>query len=98
MGTHLFGSPFNQFFYTFSASELFQMLDHTKTYVQKYTIKILNCQGINLTWKCRVCVWVAFLCLLCAFLPSLTTMEWIDQQHFAKTKMDTFLYSQIGMS
>ena len=30
---------------------------------------------------------VAFLCLLRAFLPSLTTLEWIDQQHFAKTKM-----------
>ena len=45
---------------------------------------------INLTWKCRVCVWVAFLCLLCAFLPSLTTLEWIDQQHFAKTKMGAF--------
>ena len=30
---------------------------------------------------------VTFLCLLRAFLPSLTTLEWIDQQHFAKTKM-----------
>jgi len=42
---------------------------------------------INLTWNCRVCVGVAFLCLLCAFLSSLTTLEWVDQQHFAKTKM-----------
>ena len=52
---------------------------------------------INLTWKCRVCVCVAFLCLLCALLPSLTNLEWIDQQHFAKTKMGTFLYPQIWM-
>jgi len=29
---------------------------------------------------------VAFLCLLCACLPNLTTMEGIDQQLFAKTK------------
>ena len=42
---------------------------------------------INLTWKGRVCVGVAFLCLLCACLPNLTTLECIDQQHFAKTKM-----------
>jgi len=28
-----------------------------------------------------------FLCLLCAFLPSLTTLERIDQQYFAETKM-----------
>ena len=25
---------------------------------------------INLTWNCRICVGVAFLCLLCAFLPN----------------------------
>ena len=31
---------------------------------------------------------VAFLFLLCAFLPSLTTVEWIDIQHFAKTKIE----------
>ena len=41
---------------------------------------------INLTWNCTVCVGVAFLCLLCACLPSLTT-EWTEQQYFAKTKM-----------
>jgi len=28
---------------------------------------------INLTWNCRVCVGVAFLCLLWEFLPSLTS-------------------------
>jgi len=41
---------------------------------------------INLTWNCRVCVEMVFLCLLCSFLPSLTTLEWIDQK-FEKTKM-----------
>jgi len=41
----------------------------------------------NVTWNCRICVGVAFLCLLCAFLPILSTLELIDQQHFAKTKM-----------
>jgi len=43
---------------------------------------------INLTWNRRVCVGVAFLCLLCAFLLSFTTLKWIGQQHFAKTKRD----------
>ena len=42
---------------------------------------------INLTWSCRVYVGVAFLCLLCALLPGLITLKWIDQQHFAKTRM-----------
>ena len=42
---------------------------------------------INLTWNYRVCVGVAFLGLLCAFLPSLTTEKWINQPHIAKTKM-----------
>jgi len=41
----------------------------------------------NLTWNYRVCVGVTFLWLLCACLPSLTTLEWINQQHFAKTKV-----------
>ena len=36
---------------------------------------------INFPWNCKVCVGVAFLCLLCAFLPNLKTLEWIDQQH-----------------
>jgi len=50
---------------------------------------MLKWQGmyINLTWNCRVCVGVAFFGLLCAFLPSLITVEWIDQPHLAKTKM-----------
>jgi len=50
---------------------------------------MLNQQGvyINLTCNCRVSVGVVFLCLLCAYLPSLTTLESIDQQHFAKTKV-----------
>ena len=30
---------------------------------------------------------MAFLCLLCACLPSFATYEWSDQQHFTKTKM-----------
>ena len=34
---------------------------------------------------------------LCAGLPSVTTLEWIDQQHFAKTKMAyTFLPSDLN--
>ena len=37
---------------------------------------------INLTWNCRVCVRVVFLFLLCACLPRLNTLEWIDEQHF----------------
>jgi len=50
---------------------------------------MLNQQSIyiNLTCNCRVCVGVVFLCLLCACLPSLTTLESIDQQHIAKTKI-----------
>jgi len=36
--------------------------------------------------KCRVCVELVFLCLLCAFFPSLTTSEYTDQK-FAKIKM-----------
>ena len=49
---------------------------------------MLNYQGmyLNLAWNCRVCVGAVFLCLS-ACLPSLATLEWIDQQHFAKTKM-----------
>jgi len=43
---------------------------------------------INLTWNCRVCVGMAFICLLCAFLLSFTTLKWIGQQHFAKTNWD----------
>jgi len=50
---------------------------------------MLNQQGIyiNLTCNCRVSVGVVFLCLLCACLPSHATLESIDQQHFAKTKL-----------
>jgi len=43
---------------------------------------------INLTWNRRVYVGVDFLCLLCAFLLSFTTLKWICQQYFAKTKRD----------
>ena len=46
---------------------------------------------INLTWNCGVCVGVAFLYLLCAFLLSFTTLKWIGQQHFAKTKRDGYI-------
>jgi len=44
---------------------------------------MLNYQGmyINLTWNCRVCVGVGFLCLLWAFLLSFATLEWTDQQN-----------------
>jgi len=67
------------------------MLDHTKPYVEKIhnlDTKLAGHVGyINLTWNGRVCVGVTLLCLLCACLPILTTLEWIDQQHIAKTKM-----------
>ena len=75
----------------FSVSKLFLMLDHTKPSVEKRSCIDVELEGhvgyINLSWNGRVCVGVAFFCLLCACLPSLTTLEWIDQQHFAKTKM-----------
>jgi len=64
------------------------MLDPTKTYVEK--IHYINAElaghvgYINLTRNGRVCVGVAFPCLLCACLPNLTALEWIDRQHFAK--------------
>ena len=51
---------------------------------------------INFTWNCRVCVGVVFLCLLCAFLPSLTTYEWTDQQHIAKSKMGYISLSSVS--
>jgi len=75
------------------------MLDHTKPYIEKihYTDAELAGMYINLTWNCRVCVGVAFLCLLCAILPSLTTLEWIDQPYFAKQRWGTFLYLKIWM-
>jgi len=67
------------------------MLDPTKPYVEKIHYIDAELAGhvdyINLKWNGSVCVGVAFLCLLCAWLPNLTTLEWIDQQHFAKTKM-----------
>jgi len=67
------------------------MMEHTKPYVEKIHYIDAELAGhvgyINLMWNGRVCVGVAFLCLLCACLPNLTTLEWIDQQHFAKTKM-----------
>ena len=67
------------------------MLDHTKPYVEKMHFIDAELAGhvgyINLTWNGSVCVGVAFLCLLCACLPILITLELIDPQLFAKTKM-----------
>jgi len=67
------------------------MLDHSKPYVEKIHYIDLELAGhvgyINVKWNGKVCVGVAFFCLLCACLPSPTTLEWIDQQYFAKTKM-----------
>jgi len=67
------------------------MLDHNKPYVEKIhnlDAKLAGHVGyINLTWNGRACLGVTFLCLLCACLPNLTTLEWIDQQHIAKMKM-----------
>ena len=40
---------------------------------------------MNLAWNCRVCVWVAF--SVCCAHACQATLEWIDQQHLAKTKM-----------
>jgi len=55
------------------------------------------CSLHKLDVKLQSYVGVAFLCLLCAFLPSLTTLEWIDQQYFAKQRWGTSLYPQIWM-
>jgi len=70
-------------FSAFSGSKLFLMLDHTKPYVEKiHSIDAeLAGHAHNLTWNCRDCVGVAFLCLLCACLLSLTTFEWTGQEH-----------------
>jgi len=66
------------------------MMDHAKPYVEKIHYIDAELAGhvgyINVTWNCWVCVGVAFLCLLCACFANLTTLEWIDQQHVAKTK------------
>ena len=61
------------------------MLDHTKPYVEKIhyiDAELVGHAGhINLTWDGKVCVGVALSAVYIA------TLEWIDQQHFAKTKM-----------
>jgi len=60
-------------------------LDHTKPYVEKIDYTDAELAGhvgyINLTWNSRVCVGVDFLCLLCACLSNLTTLEWNDQEN-----------------
>ena len=42
---------------------------------------------INLAWNCRVWEWPFSVCSA-RFCQSVATLEWIDQQHFAKTKME----------
>ena len=66
------------------------MLDHTKPYIEKihHTDAELAGHVDKLDVKLQSLYGSGFLCLLCAFLPSLTTLEWIDQQHFAKTTME----------
>jgi len=61
------------------------MLDHTKPYVEKihYVDAKLAGHVHKLDVKLHRLCGGAFLCLMCACLPSRT----IDQQHFAKTKM-----------
>jgi len=67
------------------------MLNHTKACVEKIHSIDAERPGhahkldVKLQRMCQ-CVGVAFLCLLCACLPSLTTMKWTDQQHFALNK------------
>ena len=66
-------------FSAFSASKLFLMLEHTKPYIEK--IHNINAElaghvcelEVKLQILCESTV--AFLCLLCAFLPSLITLE-----------------------
>jgi len=64
------------------------MLDHTKSYIAKmHNIDAeLAVHVHKLDVTLQSFVGVVFLCLLYAFLPSFTILEWIDQQHFAKTK------------
>jgi len=75
------------------------MLDNTKSYVEKMHCIDAELAGHvhKLDVKPQSFCGLAFLCLLCAFLPSLTTLEWIDLQHFAKTKMGYIFYPQIWM-
>jgi len=59
------------------------MLGHTKPYVKKihFTDAELAGHAHKLDMKLHRFCGSAFLCLLCACLPSLTTLEWTDQQH-----------------
>jgi len=50
---------------------------------------------INLTWNCRVCVGVAFLCLLCAFLPSLPLCSELINKTLWKQRWSTFFALEI---
>ena len=61
----------------FAASKLFLVLDHAELYVEKlHSIDAeLAGHAHTLTLNCRGCVGVAFLCMLFACLPSLTTKE-----------------------
>jgi len=73
------------------------MLDHTKSQVEKIHYIDADRAGQKLDVKRQSFVGVVFLCLLCACLPNFTTLGWIDQQRFAKTKMGCFLCPQIWM-
>jgi len=45
---------------------------------------------IHLTWSCRVCAGVAFLCLLCAFLPALPLRSEFTNNTLQKQRWGTF--------
>ena len=90
-------APVNWYIFTyfsaFSVSNLFLMLEHTKPYVENMHYIDAELAGhvgyMNLMSNGRVCVRVGFslfsLCVLAQ--PYQFGVEWIDQQHFAKTKM-----------
>jgi len=65
------------------------MFDHARSYIEKihYIDAELAGHVHKLDVKLQNFVGVALLCLLWAFLPSLITLEQIDQQHFAKTEI-----------
>jgi len=66
------------------------MLEHAKSHVETMHFIDAEVSGHaheKLTSNCRGCVGVAFLCLLCTWLPTLTILEWTDRKYFAKTKM-----------
>jgi len=76
------------------------MLDHTKSYVEKihYIDAELAGMYINFDVKLQSFCGSGFsLFALRILAKPFTTLEWIDQQHFAKTKMVYIFYPKILM-